>query len=192
MHSYKTDNGLFCLLKSVNIHDIIIMDEYEKYCLVILDKHSERSVLVQVIWIIWAWKKRVGNCMRSGKKKGNLMRIDLHELLLTVFWQFLNPEAHNKWKTAITNSRYCWELTEPPGTWQFLRSYTQIERVCGMSPSTQLLTKLYRNGVYCWLMLADRCYLFQAWYKRIWSMLLEQRKLAAAPEESPRESSKNS
>ena len=49
MNSYMTDNGSFNPLKSVNIHDSITMDEYEKHCLVILDKHSELSVLVQVI-----------------------------------------------------------------------------------------------------------------------------------------------
>ena len=70
-----TAKGLLYSLKFVNIRGIIMVDEYERHCLVILGKHSELSVLVQVLWIIWAWKNWVGNCMRSGKKKGNLMRI---------------------------------------------------------------------------------------------------------------------
>lgn len=61
-----------------------------------------------------------------------------------------------------------------------------------MPPSSQRLTKLHRDSVYSWVMLANRPYLFQARYKRIWSVLLEQRKLAAATEDSPRERSKNS
>lgn len=55
-----------------------------------------------------------------------------------------------------------------------------IERACGMPASTQLLMKLYRRSAEsCWL------YWFQARYKRIWSMLLEEKKPASPTEYSP-------
>lgn len=54
------------------------------------------------------------------------MRKGLQELLLRVFWQFLSPEAQSKWKPAITNCRYCWELTELPRTGQLQGPYAQI------------------------------------------------------------------
>lgn len=46
MNSYMTDNVVFFFnsLKSVNIRDIIIMDD--KHSFMTLDKHSELSVLV--------------------------------------------------------------------------------------------------------------------------------------------------
>lgn len=43
-----TDEVLFYSFKSIKIHDILTIDEYDKHCLVILDKHSELPVLVQL------------------------------------------------------------------------------------------------------------------------------------------------
>lgn len=39
---------LFYLFKSINIHDIIIRDEWEKHCVVVPDKHSELSLLIHL------------------------------------------------------------------------------------------------------------------------------------------------
>lgn len=144
-----------------------------------------------VIQIIWAWKSWEGNCMRSGKKRGNLMRKVLQGLLLRVFWQFLSPEAHSEWKPAITNSRYCWELTKLPRTGQFLGPYADREGVCHAIPCS--VACIMVQGWCLLLTHAGRQTLFMP------SMIQEglectvgQRKLAAAAEESPRESSKSS
>lgn len=88
MDSYMTDDVLFYSFKSIKIHDILTIDEYDKHCLVILDKHSELPVLVQLSGSSGHRKAGWGIAWDQGRKEEISWEKGYKDLCLEYFGSF--------------------------------------------------------------------------------------------------------